>query len=279
MSTAQSENRNYVLGYSETEYQRLMLQARYLRSYTEKYFRAAGIGQAMSVLDVGAGMGDVSLLAADLVGFGGEVLGIDRDAQALAHARERAAEARCADWVEFQETELEEFSTDRRFDALIGRFILLYLPDPAATIRRLLRFVRPGGIVVFHEVDFTDSSSSDPKCAMWDEAYGLISHVFRQAGIPPDFGRRVGKTFLDAGLSFPTLCADVTAGGGKGSFLYPWLAYTLASVKPQLDALGIASPEFPLDSSLTRAIEDAVVESGSQIMGPTLIGAWARKPS
>jgi SAM-dependent methyltransferase len=76
---------DYVLGRSVHEYERLMLQARMLRPYTEKFFRGAGLVPGMRVLDVGSGMGDVALLAADIVGPGGRVLGIDRDADALAN--------------------------------------------------------------------------------------------------------------------------------------------------------------------------------------------------
>ena len=63
---------NYVLGQSVHEYERLMLQARILRPYTEKFFRAAGLAPGMRVLDVGSGMGDVALLSADIVGPGGQ---------------------------------------------------------------------------------------------------------------------------------------------------------------------------------------------------------------
>jgi 2-polyprenyl-3-methyl-5-hydroxy-6-metoxy-1,4-benzoquinol methylase len=273
-----SAKEDYVLGYSEQEYERLKMQARFMRPYTEKYLRSAGIGQAMSVLDIGAGVGDVSLAAADLVGAGGQVLGIDRDGQALAHAAERARDAHCDAWVSFQESGLDDFSTDQQFDALIGRFILLYLQDPAATIRHLLRFVRPGGIVVFHEIDFLISNASCPPCEIFDKAMEILPLTFVKAGIPADFGRRIGKTFVDAGLPFPTLSADVTAGGGKGSMLYSWVGHTLASVAPRLAALGIPEPDFPMDASIIPEIEAAVVASGSQIMGPTLVGAWTRKP-
>jgi ubiquinone/menaquinone biosynthesis C-methylase UbiE len=277
-NSPQANKDNYVLGQSEAEYQRLKMQARFLRPYTEKYLRSAGIGQAMSVLDIGAGVGDVSLLAGELVGSGGNVLGIDFDGQALASAGERAADLRCSEWVEFEETKLDNFSTDRQFDALIGRFILLYLPDAAATIRHLLQFLRPGGIVVFHEVDFANKGSSFPECELWDRCYRLVSEVFRKAGFPPDFGRRVGQVFVDAGLPFPTISGDVTAGGGKGSFLYSWVAYTLATIGPKLEALGIPEPDFPLDAGLIPMLEEAVTKDNSQIMGPVLVGAWARKP-
>ena len=97
-----------------------MLQARMLRPYTEKFFRAAGLAPGMRVLDIGSGMGDVALLSADIVGPGGRVLGIDRDASALDNARRRTEEQGCSSWVEFQTSNLDEFTTTDQFDALVG---------------------------------------------------------------------------------------------------------------------------------------------------------------
>src|SRR3982751_5267309 len=94
---------NYVLGDSLHEYERLTLQARILRPYTEKFFRAAGLVPGMRVLDIGSGMGDVALLAADMVGPGGSVVGIDRDVKVLDHARRRSVEHGCSSWVSFEE--------------------------------------------------------------------------------------------------------------------------------------------------------------------------------
>ena len=87
---------NYVLGQSTHEYERLMLQGRLLRPYTEKYFRAAGVTPGMRVLDLGSGMGDVALLAADIVGPSGRVVGLDPDAAALKRAAERTIEQGCS---------------------------------------------------------------------------------------------------------------------------------------------------------------------------------------
>ena len=108
---------NYVLGQSVHEYERLMLQARILRPYTEKFFRAAGLAPGMRVLEVGSGMGDVALLSGDIVGPGGRVLGIDRDATALDNARRRTDEQGCSSWVEFRASDLDEFTTTDQFDA------------------------------------------------------------------------------------------------------------------------------------------------------------------
>ena len=269
---------NYVLGQSDHEYERLMFQARILRPYTEKFFRAAGLAPGMRVLDVGSGMGDVALLSADIVGPGGRVLGIDRDATALDNARRRTDEQGCSSWVEFQASDLDEFATKDQFDALVGRYILLYQPDPSSTIRSLLHSVKPGGIVVFHEFDFHGPHASYPPCPLFDQVNMLVGEVFRRGGAPA-FGRRLGKTFLDAGLPFPTIAAEIIIGGGPGSYVYAWLAKTLISVAPRLAQLGLSLPPgVAADHTLAGRMEEEAVRLGSQILAPAEFGAWTRKP-
>jgi ubiquinone/menaquinone biosynthesis C-methylase UbiE len=55
----------------------------------------------MSALDVGSGMGDVSMPAAEIVGPRGRVLGVDRDPVTTEKARrsqQRWDDAMCASW-------------------------------------------------------------------------------------------------------------------------------------------------------------------------------------
>jgi ubiquinone/menaquinone biosynthesis C-methylase UbiE len=256
-----------------------MLQARILRPYTEGFFRTAGLRPGMRVLDLGAGMGDVSLLAADIVGPRGRVLGIDRDNAALDRARQRAIHHGCSSWVSFQTASFDAFTTADQFDALVGRYVLLYQPDPAATIRAMLQYVKPGGIIVFHDFDFPDPTPSYPPCALYDQACALIGEAFVASGAPTNCGRRLGKTYADAGLPFPTIVSETVVGGGPGSYLYAWLANTLISVLPRLATLGLTLPPgFVADETLAARIEEEVVHSRSQIIAVTQYGAWTRKP-
>ena len=269
---------NYVLGQSVHEYERLMLQGRLLRPYTEKFFRAAGVVPGMRVLDIGSGMGDVALLAADIVRT--EKARYLESTAMPRHWITRVGVQRskgCSSWVSFQAANLDEFETTDKFDALVGRYILLYQPDAAATIRHLLRYVNRGGIVVFHDIDFPDPHPSYPPCPLFDQAYALLGEAFRRAGAPPDFGRRLGKTFVDAGLAFPTIMGETVVGGGPGSYVYAWVANTLISVIPRLEALGLALPPgLPADHTLAERIEEEAVRLGSQILAPGQFGAWTR---
>src|SRR5713101_4782540 len=82
----------YALGSTDAEHERLIRQAARLAPITEQFFREAGIGPGQRVLDIGSGVGDVSMLAARLVGPSGEVVGVERDPKSIARARARVTE-------------------------------------------------------------------------------------------------------------------------------------------------------------------------------------------
>src|SRR5438046_1077078 len=82
----------YVMGRSEHEARRLLLQARLYDSITRRFLEDAGLAAGMTVLDVGSGTGDVAFAAADLVGPTGRVVGVDVNPVVLETARTRAQE-------------------------------------------------------------------------------------------------------------------------------------------------------------------------------------------
>lgn len=271
---------DYLLGQSIHEQERLMMRARIIRPYMEPFFRQAALNHGMRVLDVGSGVGDVALLAADIVGSRGRVFGLDRDDVSLEHAHRCVIEQGCSSWVSFQTTPLDSFETDQQFDAIVGRYVMLYQPDPAATLRHLTRFLQPGGIVVFHEVDFTCPVLTSPKCDFVDQVLWLVSKVFRRANISPDFGRYLPQLFLDSNLPWPHLAAEIPVGCGPGSPLCPWIASTVQTIAPRLSSLGIEIPQgVMIDDTLASKLEAACVEARSLLTASIQYGAWARKPA
>ena len=81
---------DYPLGYSPEESQRLAEQAALVSKFTSDTLQRAGLAPGMDVLDIGCGVGDVAMLAAEIVGEAGSVLGIDRAASSVETARQRA---------------------------------------------------------------------------------------------------------------------------------------------------------------------------------------------
>jgi ubiquinone/menaquinone biosynthesis C-methylase UbiE len=143
-------SQSYVLGDSDGELRRLLDQSRFIGDLTEQVLRRAGIEPGMNVLDCGCGVGDVSFLVASLVGPTGRILGIDRSIAGVDLARRRAAEAGLAN-VTFEVADLADFRPSKPLDVLVGRLILMYLPEPATILSHLARHVRPGGLSYFRK--------------------------------------------------------------------------------------------------------------------------------
>jgi SAM-dependent methyltransferase len=272
------EDPTYALGRTAEEHQRLEQQAALFRPLTERFFRAAGIGRGMRVLDVGSGVGDVSFLAAELVGPEGEVVGIDLDSVALAKARERAKHLGLSN-VTFLEGDARTAQPGRDFDGAIGRLVLLYFADPVAALAAVAERVRSGGLVAFQEIDMDPAvpSTSYPPDSLWDETGRTAVRVFQGAGLHIRMGRKLLQTFLRAGLPVPTLLEEAAVGGGPDFAGYSWLSNTLRSLAPLAEKLGIAkASELGLDS-LAERLRDEAVAREMMVWTGQLVGAFARK--
>ena len=220
MSAGDNPIEDYVLGNSAQEQERLKLQGRFLEKWTEQFFLLAGLEPGMSVLDLGCGAGDVSLLAARLVGPSGHVTGIDRDLVVIKKARERVRDEGRSANVEFIHADLLTFHADRSFDAVVGRYVLFFQADPVAAIAHAAKQVRPQGIIVFHEMDVANRIRSYPDGTLFERMYALIAETLRRGGVRVDLGLHLTHLFLNAGLPWPTIKAEVPVGGEPGSFIY-----------------------------------------------------------
>ena len=138
-----SPTTQYALGSTDAEHERLIRQAVWLVSHTERLFREAGIGPGQRVLDIGSGVGDVAILAAKIVGSSGEVVGIARDPRSISRARARVSELGL-DNVTFTHSDVSQLPSNKPFDAAVGRYILFFLPDPVAILHFVSQLVRPG---------------------------------------------------------------------------------------------------------------------------------------
>jgi SAM-dependent methyltransferase len=104
------------------------------------------------VLDIGSGAGTDSLVAAQMVGPQGRVVGIDMTPEMLVKARGAAAEAGIAH-VEFVEGEIEELPfAAETFDVVISNGVIDLIPDKDAVFSGIFRVLRPGGRIQFADV-------------------------------------------------------------------------------------------------------------------------------
>jgi ubiquinone/menaquinone biosynthesis C-methylase UbiE len=266
----------YILGHSDRERRRLIHQAGILRPITERLLRSAGIRPGMRVLDLGCGVGDVSWLAAELVGASGTVVGVDHTREAIAVARERARTAGLRH-VHFEEATVGAFSGREPFDLVIGRCVLIHQADPVAFIRAAADLVRPGGMIAFQELCIRGQMfQSLPSVPLWQHAGEWIRMAIEAVAPHCDAGGRLFEHFAHAGLPRPTLFCECPVGGGPDSPLYSWVADTLQSVMPQLVKMRILTADALAIETFAERLRTAAVEACSQVVGPAQFCVWSR---
>ncbi len=266
----------YVLGHQPTELQRLIDQARFYEPLTRPLLQQAGISPGMHVLDVGSGVGDVAFLLAELVGPSGSVVGVDRSPEAIATASARANE-RGLQHVRFMQADLGQLQLEQRFDALVGRLVLMYQPDPAAALRHLTSLLQPSAVICFQELNIASTSTAHPPLPLVEQCWSWAVAACQQAGIALNMGLRLHHTFVQAGLPAPEMQLQGRATSPDEQLAFTFLAETVRTLLPLIERFGIASAaEVEVDTLAARLQAEAQAQQ-STLVASMLVGAWTRR--
>ena len=139
---------------------------------TRRLLEDAGVGPGMRVLDLGTGAGDVALIAAELVGPTGSVVALDQNPEILQTAYHRS-QAAGLDQITFVAGDLHTAELAGQFDAIVGRLVLMYVPDAAEVLSRLSTQLRAGGLVAFQDFNLSPASvRSAPRGSTVDDGLG-----------------------------------------------------------------------------------------------------------
>jgi ubiquinone/menaquinone biosynthesis C-methylase UbiE len=267
----------YVMGHTDHERRRLALQAAVLNPLTDGFLRRAGISAGMHVLELGCGIGEVSLIAARLVGPHGRLTCIDFDPAALDIARGRVRSAG-HDHVTFEQIDVNDHRPSRPYDAVIGRHILLHTQDALDILRKAASIVHVGGVVAFQEGDFTFFPRGYPETPLMHWAMESIVEFFRRSVPRPNIGTQLYQLMQEAGLQPPECRAEAVMDGGPHSPVYEWIAETVRSLLPRMIALGMTTEAEADIETLAHRLRQEGLEKHGVTLAPLLIGAFARKP-
>ena len=269
----------YTLGRTSHETTRLIEQSRIYGESTQRLCKRAGITEGMRVLEIGSGAGDVALMIAELVGPTGQIVGVDVNTKILDTARQRATNSGMQN-VEFVTGDARNFVFSDKFDAIVGRFVLMYMVDPTKAFAKLVTHLKPGGIAAFQEPEYTlYPAFLHPDTPLMNQLITWILDVFAHSGAHLNMGIGLYKAFVDAGLPAPAMHLESPIGAAKSWTGYRYMATIFQSFLPLLEKYGLATPDQVDVGTLASRIRQEVIRSKRPFFLPLHVTAHATLPT
>ncbi|RYY99053.1 MAG: class I SAM-dependent methyltransferase [Chitinophagaceae bacterium] len=260
----------YIIAGGAAGKERLAVLGNILNEGTLALLQRLHPGPIEHFLDLGCGPGTVSLAVAQS-GIARNVTGIDFDEQVVALANEDAAAAGLTN-VHFEPGDATALDKHEGFDVVYARFLLSHLTNPLAVLRRMMLAVKPGGLVLVEDIDFSGHYCY-PANPAFSRYLELFTRAARHNGQDPDIGLRLPELFREAGFSdsgFEVRQPVFRDGPGK------WMAHdTLGKIGPALlrqELSTIAGFEETL-----RALKAFTKDPHSIISLPRIFQVWGRR--
>jgi SAM-dependent methyltransferase len=222
-------------------------------------------------IDLGCGGGHMTMELARRVGPSGHVTGVDLDEELLGTAREQAA-AQALDNVTFRVGSAEDL-IESDLDLAFARMLLSHLSDPAKVVSHMAGAVRPGGIVLVEDVNFT-GCFTEPACPAYDRWVAWFCEAVRRNGGDLDIGPRLPRLLREAGL------ADVGVRVDQPAFLAGPLKQlqqmSMVKIRTAVLTSGVAAAdEYDAAHAQLKAFTD---DPTTLVSAARMIRAWARVP-
>ncbi|MEC3912091.1 methyltransferase domain-containing protein [Sphingobium sp. CR2-8] len=228
-----------------------------------RFFGGIGIAPGAHILDVGCGNGDLSRLMAGIAGAGGEVVAIDRSEQALAAARAMEALPGAAP-IHYHAVDLSgDLPELGLFDAIVGRRVLMYLPDAAKTLARLVRLAKPGAIVAFQEHGRAGLPAGNGDLVLHRQLYDWNWSTVAAEGGDVALALGLADMMRRVGLSVKETRAEAILLDPEQPSFLPTLTQAML---PRMVERGVATAEQVDMATLPQRIEDEQRAAGGLIV-------------
>ena len=267
-------SQQYLLGHSKREQRRLRRQAEELRQESAWLFDRLDLRSGGRALDLGCGPQGVLDLLAERVGPTGHVLGIDRNYESVAAARQFAACRALKNVKVLQRDAAAVGLPGDIFNLVHARLVLVNVPNPEAIVAEMVRLACPGGMVASHEADYLPHLC-DPPLRAWDRLFQIYRDYSSANGIDLFIGRRTHRLFREAGLvniEVNPVIHVYPQGHNRRTIFWDFLQNVRDSIVEQ--GL-IADSEF---SELLAELKEHLDRRDTLVVSHLFFQLWGRKP-
>ncbi|MQA12424.1 MAG: methyltransferase domain-containing protein [Pseudonocardiaceae bacterium] len=248
----------------EGERDRLLAQALMWDPVTRRRLHDIGVTEGWRCLEVGAGSGTVTRWLADTVGETGHVVATDIETKWL-----RSLDAPNVQVMRHDVT--TDPLGESVYDLICARLVLVHLPDPHATVDKLLRALVPGGWLLVEEYDMISLPMCHPPDATWRKVAAAPAEMLSMGGGDPHMGAKLTSILHATGAA--DVDTEAVALPRRMPQVPSWQAQ-FGQFRERLVDAGLVSP-----AEVDKVIADFDDESCDLVVyGPLLVSARCRKP-
>lgn len=220
------DSQSYVLkDIEDEELVRLGFQHQVWLQETEGVIKKAGFGSGETLLDLGSGPGYLSFDLCNLVGSDGQVIAVDNSKRFVEHIRREALEKKHGN-LNAEVADIRNLEIGENFvDGAITRWVLMFVDDPEAVIKKVARTLKPKGVFAAMEYFQFRNTSLFPRSESYEKVYHAVYELIKRAGGDADIGGRIPKLFIQNGFHVLDVY-PILRVGRPGSPLWKWLEAT-----------------------------------------------------
>jgi SAM-dependent methyltransferase len=262
----------YLLGDAHREAARLRAQARLWDPTARALFDRLGLRRGIAVLEVGPGQGSLHLEMRRRVRA--PIDAVERSAAFAARLRDLCRRDGLGAGRVWEADLLDARLPRGHYDFMFARWVFLFLPNPEAHVRKLVRALKPGGLLAIEDYH-RETWALVPRPAEWPDFLAADRAFFASEGGDVSVGGRLPALFRRAGLELVETTPTIKVGR-PGSRVWAWLWSYYRSVADRYAEI----PPFSraAEARLRRQWRAAARDETSLAIAPALLDVVGRKP-
>lgn len=233
------KNKDYVLGVSDYELNRLEFQHGVWKEITDTFLGKLKITEDSKILDAGSGPGFVAMDLLSRVGSNGEVTALEPSEMYVNYLKNYLLEKNIQNLKVIHGSVETAELPEEYFDVIFARWVISFVPDADKFLDKLVRSLKPRGVISFMDYAY-EGLALFPKGNAFDNMADAVRAYWVHGGGDPYIGARLPGMFRQRNIEVKEYY-PVAMCGGPSSGVFQWADKFFSVHIQQMVDLGISS--------------------------------------
>ena len=212
--------KEYLFGVNDAELQRLQVQHGVWKKITEDFFDRLNLHKGIKILDVGAGPGFVSIDLLERTGNKSEITVLEPSEYYLNHIKDYAGKNLINNFKYINNSLEKSELSENYYDFIFARWVITFALNPEAFLEKLIRALKPGGIIAVQDYAY-EGISIYPRGGACDKIPDALRAYYYSSGGDPYVAAKIPKIFRENKVKLIDFKPNVQAGDSTSS-VFEW---------------------------------------------------------